>query len=209
MGAGGVHDTYSGPRWVQLLPPPPTSGQCGPSRLFYPRRCHGSAASFSPTAGVEPPAFSPPHPPPFSLSTALLSPLSLSRSEALSAHFALHLLTAAPTAPGGWGGSVTEIQKEIPKQNGTPGGTQAWGWGQQCGHPQPRGGCRGGGGSAGGEHADHHHPPVAAGPDCLWAALPGAAGTPPRRSRFPVHPLVPRMLPPASPRCPQCSLPVL
>lgn len=83
--------------------PPPTSGQCGPSRLFYPRRCHGSAASFSPTAGVEPPAFSPPHPPPFSLSTAPLSPLSLSRSEALSAHFALHLLTAAPTAPGGWG----------------------------------------------------------------------------------------------------------
>lgn len=114
-----------------------------------------------------------------------------------------------PHRPRGMGGLRDGDTEGDPKAEWDPWRHSGLGMGTAVRTPPAQGGLPGGGGSAGGEHADHHHPPVAAGPDCLWAALPGAAGTPPRRSRFPVHPLVPRMLPPASPRCPQCSLPVL
>lgn len=209
MGAGGVHDTYSGPRWVQLLPPPPTSGQCGPSRLFYPRRCHRSAASFSPTAGVGTPCVLPSPPPslqPQYGPVIPVIPVPIRGSERSLRAPPPH---RGPHRPRGMGGLRDGDTEGDPKAEWDPWRHSGLGMGTAVRTPPAQGGLPGGGGSAGGEHADHHHPPVAAGPDCLWAALPGAAGTPPRRSRFPVHPLVPRMLPPASPRCPQCSLPVL
>lgn len=149
MGAGGVHDTYSGPRWVQLFPPPhlravrsvpavlpaAVSRICG---LIQPH-CRGRTPCVLPSP---PPSVQPQYGP-----VIPVIPVPIRGSERSLRAPPPH---RGPHRPRGMGGSVTEIQKEIPKQNGTPGGTRAWGWRQQCGHPQPRGGCRGGGLSRGG-----------------------------------------------------------
>lgn len=173
MGAGGVHATYSGPRWAQLLPPP--SRQWGPSGLFYPRQCHRSAATFSPIAGSHP-LRPPPHTHTFSLSTA---PLSRPRSGALSAHFTLHPPhrgsqsragpPGAPTPGDGYSAADTPSRVEAAGGAPTPSGAR-------CTRTTTPGSCRPRL-PAGGVARCCRYPPAAL---PVPGASPGAMDAPPR-----------------------------
>lgn len=135
MGAGGVHATYSGPRWAQLLPPPPPGSGVRPGCST-----RGGATDLRPHSAPSrgrTPCVPPAPPPNLQPQYGPIIPAPIRGSER-----SLHTPSPPP---------------RLPKQSGTPGGTHTWEWVQRRGHPQPGGGCRGGPNpQRRSVHADHH-----------------------------------------------------
>lgn len=174
MGAGGVHATYSGPRWAQLLPPPLRA--VGSVRAVLPAAVPQICGHIQPHRGVAPPAFPPPPPQTFSLSTA---PLSRPRSGALSAHFTLHPPhrgsqsragpPGAPTPGDGYSAADTPSRVEAAGGAPTPSGAR-------CTRTTTPGSCRPRL-PAGGVARCCRYPPAAL---PVPGASPGAMDAPPR-----------------------------